>query len=203
MAVMNRKTEAGLENELIVDTSSETRRFRAAQLIRAGVLVAVGIVIAFTAPLHREVDFDRLVIGASLTLIGVATLIEYRSMLGTAEAWWIAARAVVAFAAAGSMIAAVDSLSLALVVVLWAVLTGVITLMRLVRKVQPPRVALPSMILSVALAVTALVAREDPVAVIGFFGAYAIVRGVFLAIAALDTAHPVADTALSGPQDTE
>lgn len=200
---MNGKAEAGLDNNQTVDSTSETRRFRTAQLIRAGVLVLVGIAIAFTAPLHREVDFDRLVIGTSLTLIGAATLIEYRSMRGTAEAWWIAARAVVAFAAAGSMLAVVDGLSLALVVVLWAILTGVITLMRLVRKVQPPRIALPSMILSVALAVTAFVAREDPVAVIGFFGAYAIVRGVFLAISALDTAHPAADPALSGAQDTE
>lgn len=200
---MNGKAEAGLENTQTVDSTSETRRFRTAQLVRAGVLILVGIAIAFTAPLHREVDFDRLVIGTSLTLIGAATLIEYRSMRGTAEAWWIAARAVVAFAAAGSMLAVVDSLSLALVVALWAVLTGVIALMRLVRKVQPPRVALPSMTLSVALAATALIAREDPVAVIGFFGAYAIVRGVFLAIAALDTAHPAADPALSAPQDTE
>ena len=128
-----------------VDETSEVRRFRNAQLIRAGVLVIVGVAIAFTAPLHREVDFDRLVIGASLTLIGFATLIEYRSMRDTAEAWWIAARAVVAFAAAGSMLAVADTLSLAIVVMLWALLTGVITLMRLVRKVQPPRVALPSM----------------------------------------------------------
>lgn len=210
---MNGETEAGVENEQIVDTASpeatsaettsQTRKYRSAQLIRAGVLVVVGIAIAFTAPLHSEISFDRAVIGASLALIGAATMLEYRAMAGTAEAWWIAARAIVAFAAAGSLFAVVDSLTLALVVALWGVLTGVITVMRLARKVQPPRIALPSMILSVVLAVTALVAREDPVAVIGFFGAYAIIRGVFLAISALDTAHPVADPALAGAPDTE
>lgn len=200
---MNGNTEAGLEHTETIAAPSKTQRLRVAQLIRAGVLVVVGVIIAFTAPLHSDVDFDRLVIGFGLLGIGIATLIEYGAALRTAEAWWIAARAVVAFSAAGSLIAAADSLTLALVVVLWAALTAVITLMRLTRKVQPPRVALPSMILSIVLAVAAFITREDPVAVIGFFGAYAIIRGVFLAIAALDTATPAADPALTSSTDVE
>lgn len=198
---MNRETGAEVQDRQAVDVTPEIRGFRTAQLIRAGVLVLVGVAIAFTAPLHSEIGFDRWVLGLGLALIGAATLWEYRSMRGTGESWWIAARAVVAFAAAGSLIAVVDALTFALVVVLWAALTGAITLMRLVRKVQPPRVALPSMILSVALAGSALVVREDPVAVIGFFGAYAIIRGVFLAIAALDTTTTVASAPVD--QDNE
>lgn len=183
--------------------SSELRGFRTAQLIRAGVLVLVGVVIAFSAPLHSDVYFDRLVLGVGLLLIGAATMNEYRSVRGSNESWWIAARAVVAFSAAGSMLAVTDSFSLALVVTTWAILTGAITVMRLVRHAQAPRVAMPSMVVSAVLAIAVLVTREDQIAVIGFFGAYAIIRGVFLAIAALDTTAISASPELAGAQETE
>ena len=52
---------------------------------------------------------------------------------------------------------------------------------------QARGVAVPSALLSGALALLVLVFRDDLIAVIGFFGAYAIVRGVFLGISAFDT----------------
>lgn len=183
---MTRETEAAMDSDLAAEATPEFRAFRAAQFARAGVLIAVGVAIAFTAPLHRELDFDLVVLVAGLTLIGAATLFEYYSMRGTTESWWIAARAVVAIAAAGSLLAVSDSTSMALVIALWAALTALITLMRLARGVQTMKVAVPSLLLSVALALTAFLARQDPVAVIGFFGAYAIIRGVFLGITAFD-----------------
>lgn len=64
-----------------------------------------------------------------------------------------------------------DSLTMALVLALWAALTAVITIMRLARGVQPMKVAVPSLLLSAALAVFALLFRDDAVALIGFFGA--------------------------------
>ena len=48
-------------------------------------------------------------------------------------------------------------------------------------------VAVPSALLSGALALLILLFRDDLIAVIGFFGAYAIVRAVFLGISAFDT----------------
>lgn len=159
---------------------------KTAQLTRAGVLLAVGLAIAFTAPLHEHLGFDLWALITALALIGAATLVEYFAMRGTAESWWIAARATIALAAAGSLLAVSDSATLALVLALWAALTALITLMRLVRGVQSTRVAVPSLLLSFVLATTALVFRDDPVAVIGFFGAYGIIRGVFLGITAFD-----------------
>ncbi|MBN9612858.1 MAG: hypothetical protein J0H64_05265 [Actinobacteria bacterium] len=167
-------------------TIADPRAQRAARLTRAIVLVLVGIVIAFTATLHRDFEFDRWLLLASLALIGAATLVEYRALRDTLESWWVAARAIIAFAAAGSLIAIADTTGMALVVVFWAVLTAVITLMRLARGVQPPRVALPSAVLSLALALVAFLVRDDSVAMVGFFGAYAVIRGVFLGISAFD-----------------
>lgn len=178
---------ASAMNEAAPSATPEQRSLRRAKLLRAAVLLASGLVIAFTATMHSSLGFDLGVVMASLTLIGLATLVEYLALRGTAESWWVAARAVIAFAAVGSLLAVGDSVGLALVLAVWAALTAVVTGMRLVRGVQPSSVAVPSLLLSIGLAVAVLLVREDPIAVIGFFGAYAVVRGVFLGIAAFDT----------------
>lgn len=183
---MNSEKEAAVRAELTSPATPEFRGLRAAQLVRVTVLLVIGLAIAFTAPLHEQLGFDRSMFVTALTLIGAATVVEYFALRGTAESWWVAARAIVAFAAAGSALATADSASLALVVTVWAMLTALITLMRLLRGVQPRKVAVPSLLLSVGLALAAILTREDPVAVIGFFGAYAMIRGVFLGISAFD-----------------
>ncbi len=188
--------------DLSTTKSSVFQGIRAAQVIRAAVLIAVGVAIAFSAPLHRDLSFDLWLLGGGLALIGAATLLEYLALRGTLESWWIAARSVVAFAAAGSLLAVNDTFTMALVLTLWASLTAVITVMRLVRGVQPTKVAVPSILLSVALAIASLVFRDDAVAVIGFFGAYAIIRGVFLGIAAFDP-HPTVDAVPSSTRGSE
>lgn len=175
--------------EVNPSASSATARpqnLRRARLLRAGVLLVVGLTIAFTATLHEQVRFDNWVILGSLTLIGAATLAEYRALRGTDESWWVAARAVIALAAAGAFYIAGDSATMAPMLAVWAALTAMITGMRLFRGVQPKREAVPSMLLSIALAGTVLLFGNDPVAVIGFFGAYAVIRGVFLGISAFD-----------------
>jgi len=170
----------------------ETRALRTARVVRAVALLIVGFGITFTATVHEDPEFVRWTLLAGLTLIGAATVLEYWLLRGAPESWWIAARAVIAFGAAGALLAVADTVSAALVLMVWGVLTGVVTFMRLVRGVQPARVAVPSLLLSFALAVVALLVRQDPVALIGFFGAYAVIRGVFLGIAAFDrgTAAP-------------
>lgn len=175
-----------MRQEATASATVPLRSLRSARLVRAGVLLAVGLAITFTAPLHEQLGFDAWVLIVGLVLIGAATLIEYVTFRGTPESWWIAARATVAFAAAGALLAVTDSATLALVLALWAALTALITLMRLLRKVQPIKIAMPSLLLSVALAVVAIVFHDDPVALIGFFGAYSIIRGVFLGITAFD-----------------
>lgn len=167
---------------------AEGRSERLAKVLRAAVLFLAGVIIALTATMHHVVAFDVMIVLVTLALIGVATIVEYLVNRGTAESWWIAARAVVAFGAAGALLAVTDAVGLALVIALWAALTAAITLMRLVRGVQPRRVALPSLLLSIALTVLVILVAQDPIAVTGFFGAYAIIRGVFLGISAFEAA---------------
>jgi hypothetical protein len=80
----------------------DPRPLRTAQLLRAAVLFITGAVIAFTATLHWQVEFDVLMVLGGLTLIGIATLYEYYVYRGTAESWWLAARAIIAFGGAGA-----------------------------------------------------------------------------------------------------
>lgn len=189
-------------NQATPSTTPELLAPRSVQLFRAAVLFVAGIVIAFTAPLHTDVGFDIWLIAATLTLIAVATFLEYYAMRGTLESWWIAARSIIALGAAGALIVIADSLTMALVVAIWAGLTAVITVMRLARGAQPRRIALPSLLLSLALAIAVLIFRNDPVAVIGFFGAYAVIRGVFLAIAAFDSSVKSAGRSLETERET-
>lgn len=175
-----------MRQEAVASATAPLRGLRSARLIRAVALLVVGLAIAFTAPLHEQIGFDVWALIVGLALIGAATIVEYFKLKDTAESWWIAARAVVAFAAVGSLLVVADSASLALVLALWAAFTALITLMRLLRKVQPTKIAVPSLLLSLSLAIVSIIFHDDPVALIGFFGAYAIIRGVFLGITAFD-----------------
>jgi len=191
---MSSEKEQAMRERPTAQSAAPASNLRLAHFTRAGVLLAVGLATAFTATLHRYYEFDRWLLVVGLGLIGIATLVEYFALRDTSESGWVAARATVAIAAAGSMLAASDTPTLALIIALWAGLTALITLMRLVRKVQPVKVAFPSLALSVLLAVAALIARQDPIALVGVFGAYAIIRGVFLGIVAFDPRPPASES---------
>lgn len=165
---------------------AEGRALRNVQLVRAITLFVIGLFITFTATLHEQVGFDITVLIASLTLLGVVTLGEYWVLQGTTASIWLAVRSIIAFAAAGALLATTDSAGMAMVIAVWAILTAFVTALRLVRKAQPAKIAIPSFMLSLILGIAVLVMRNDAVAVIGLFGAYALLRGVFLGITAVD-----------------
>lgn len=166
---------------------------RRVRLLRAVVLLGSGFAIAFTAPLHEQVAFVRWSIVASLVLIGFATVAEYAVLRSVAGSWPVALRALVAFAAAAGLVLAPNVEAIAVLIAVWAAINAAIAVLRLARGSQPRSVGVPSALLSGALAVTALIFRADPVAVVGLFGAYAVVRGVFLGISAFDARVPVAE----------
>lgn len=162
---------------------------RAVRVLRAIVLVLLGFGIAFSAPLHAQLSFDRWMLVGGLALIGAATVAEYVVLRATARGWLVAVRAIVAFAAAAAIALSASIGAVAWVLAIWGVLNAVIAFVRWASGSQARGVALPSAIFSIALAVVVLIVRDDPVAVIGFFGAYAVIRGVFLGIAAFDVAR--------------
>ncbi|MBU3994221.1 MAG: hypothetical protein KKF42_00340 [Actinobacteria bacterium] len=180
----------------------ESRDLRRARLLRAVVLLVAGIVIAFTATLHSDPAFDRWVLSASLLAIGITTIIEFFAIRATPASWLVAARATLALVAAAAILLSSSAFDTSLVLAVWAATSVIIAVVRVTQGSQARGVAVPSALLSGALAVLVLVFRDDLIAVIGFFGAYAIVRGVFLGISAFDTRGTVAiDPAESAPGD--
>ena len=171
------------------DTATpDPKKLRLAQLLRAGVLVVAGFVIAFSAPMHENLEFDRWVLVISLAALGLVTLVEYAVVRQTRTAWLIALRAAIALVTAVLVVVyGTDALSLGIVIGNWAALTALLTIARLVLGGAPRRSAAPSALLSGLLAIVLLLVGDDVVAIIGFFGAYALIRGVFLGISAFDT----------------
>lgn len=182
--------------------------------IRTIVLIVSGAAIAFTATRHAEAGFSLMTLGVSLVLLGAATVGEYATLRRTPAAWLLGVRAVLTIAAGVTLLVlfgiattmetgltgTVAQLSpaataqfavlTAIVIAIWAALTAVITFARAAQGAQPRNVAFPSASLSVLLALLVLLFRDDFVAIIGFFGAYAIVRAVFLGIAVFDMKTP-------------
>jgi len=172
---------------------------RAVRLVRAAVLVASGFAIAFSAPLHSQLEFDRWVLVASLALLGAATVLEYLVVRRTAKSWLIAVRAVIALAAAVTLVFAGSVVAVSALLAIWAAAVAVFALVGLALGAQPLGVAIPAALFGAALAVVILAARTDPVAVVGFFGAYAVIRGVFLGISAFDGPRARADDEHTSP----
>ena len=165
----------------------ESRDLRRARLLRAAVLLIAGIVIAFTATLHSDPVFDRWVLFASLLAIGITTVVEFFALRATPASWLVATRATLALVAAAAILVSNSAFDTSLVLAVWAATSVIIAVVRVTQGSQSRGVAVPSAFLSGVLAVLVLVFRDDLIAVIGLFGAYAIVRGVFLGISAFDT----------------
>ena len=165
----------------------ESGKLRVARLLRAGALLIAGFAIAFTAPLHADAAFDRWMFAVTLLAIGVTTTLEFFALRSTPASGLVAVRAAVALIAAAAVLASGSAPDTSLVISAWAAASVVIAVVRVTRGSQARAVAVPSALLSGLLAVLVLMFRDDLIAVIGFFGAYAIVRGVFLGISAFDT----------------
>lgn len=159
---------------------------RSARFGRALVLLAAGVAIAFTAPMHQNLEANRWMVSASLLLLGLMTLVEHIVQRGDHAAWPIAVRAALLFFAAGGVLVAESHLGLAIVIAIWAIANAVLVYASALTGLESSRQALPAALLSLALGAVALILRDDPVAVLGFFGVYAVICGVFLGISAFD-----------------
>jgi len=182
-----KKRRAQQERQAAAELAQRQRqRKRTVTLIRAGVLLAVGVVIAFTATMHENLEANRWMFAGAFVLLGVATLIEYIAKRSERSAWTIAVRAALTVLAAVAVLLSPDQGSVAYVIAGWAILNGLLVLLPGIRSAEARKPLLPAAFLSLALAVLILMNHSDSVAVIGFFGAYAVISGVFLGISAFD-----------------
>lgn len=164
-------------------------RYGAAALSRAIVLIVPGLFITFT-PGHTG-QFGLVALGVTgLVLAGVQAGL----------AWWALgghpARGFQFFQAAVSLVIGALALSLnsygisllLWAVVVWALLLGaseILAGLRLPKREVLRRDWITQGTLTVLFALVVLTQSADSVAVVGFFGAWAIVMGVYLIIAAI------------------
>lgn len=160
---------------------------RSVRLVRVIVLLVAGIAIAFTATLHEQLGFDRSMAAIALGGIALAHLIEWASQRSSAPGSVPLLLAIAAAAAAAVLPFTATAILFACVISAWALVSA---LLEFIGSAVRPGSRADATLLGAAgilLALLALLVREDPVAVLGFFGAYTIIAGVFLGISAFDT----------------
>jgi hypothetical protein len=159
---------------------------RVARLIRTAVLLLSGIVIAFTGMLHEQLGFDRWLLFLSFLLVGIALGVEFLALRDERHRAVFGLRAAATLAAAFVLIFMPTSFAFAAVIAVWAVLTALLTAVRITQGAVPRGTGGPSALLSLMLAVFVLLFARDPLAVIGFYGGEVMIRGVFLGISVFE-----------------
>lgn len=187
-------------------SKAPSRRVDLSLLLRALLLAVVGFAVTFTAPLHEDIAFNRAIfvaLCAALVVLAAGQFLATRRAEAQAPAdRWGLTLGVVALLAGVAAIATTGAASLAFIVTVWAALGAVIEIWRGLHSGH--RESLTTGVLAGLLAIALTLAGGDPVAVIGFLGAYGILAGVYLAIAAFDFSPAAGATPTRAyPLDTE
>ncbi|WP_059062971.1 hypothetical protein [Leucobacter sp. G161] len=157
------------------------------QGVRSIVLVAVGLLITFTATFHEQFGFDLAVVVGALVALGGVHILESWHRRGRGGSAIALALGAVSIIAAVALAVLGTEIAFAVTIAAWALGSALLEFMGMVitpgSRQDAPLVGATGVLLALAV----LLARADLVAVIGFFGAYAVIAGVFLGIAAFDT----------------
>lgn len=154
----------------------------------------VGLVITFSATMHENFAFDIAVIASGLALIGLVHIVEWSQRRGTKGAPVALLLGIASFAAGAVVFAQTSELGLAIVVASWSLVCALLEFLGLTVTPGSRQDAVIVGAVGMLLAVLVLVFRDDAVAVIGFFGGYAVIAGVFLAIAGFDAQRSVTES---------
>lgn len=178
-------------------------------LTRAIFALAVGLSVTFIADHSPRIGFIALGVLALTTGLTIALLGRGRVADATAARILTAQGVLAAVLGAISLALLLTSAgvgSLLLLATLFAVLTGALELYAGVRTRRTVgRDWVTTGAGTIVFALVLLIAPLDSVAVVGFIGAYAVILGVFLVIAALSLKWAGSDTTLSAavPADAE
>lgn len=171
-------------------SSSKSRMmpYYVVSFIRSAIALATGLVIAFTGGHNAQfglIVFGVMALVVSASLGFVSTLVGGSAQARGLHAWQALVSLVVGALAIG--LSGSGTLFLLWAVVIWAILVGVAEVFagwRLPSGAALRRDWLVQGSMTVILALIVLSQPADSVAVIGFVGAWAIIFGVYLAIAA-------------------
>ncbi|MBC9955251.1 DUF308 domain-containing protein [Leucobacter sp. cx-42] len=160
---------------------------RGVRIARAIVLFAVGMIVTFSATMHSNFNFDFLVTAGGLAIIGIMHLVEWFARKDEARSVMPLLLGLVSLVATVVLPMTGEVVGYAIIVAVWALISGLLEFVAMVT--QPGTRQDPALIgaAGLLLAILVLLARNDAVAVLGFFGAYTIIAGVFLGIAAFDS----------------
>lgn len=169
--------------------------------IRAAILIITGLVITFT-PAHSA-QFGLVALGIMALVMAAALSLVSLGLSSTNTARGLHLWQALVSVVVGALALALQGAGMMLLLwalVFWALLVGVAEIFfgfRLARGDVVRRDWMTQGMMTVALALVVLFQPADSVAVVGFLGAWAIVQGVYMAIASValrfprskDTAH--------------
>lgn len=159
--------------------------------MRAALLILSGAAIAFTATLHDTV-FSQTLFAMSVLAVALGELVVGLSVGARRRVSAVTAtQGMFALLAAGSTVLARDNFGIfALTVTLWAAFTALVEVWFSWSAAQrsPGREIRVVGLITGLLAVLLVVVPSSPASVIGLYGGYCFVVGVYMAIAAADRA---------------
>lgn len=155
--------------------------------LRPAVLVVIGLAVTFTAALHEQLVLDRWLIAASLLVLGLAHLAERRAAVPGSRGPIPLLLATVAIVVAVLQLFTATPTAVTLTLAAWALVSGLCELLGAMLGFSSRGDSVFLGALGVVLATLLLTVLADPVAALGFFGAYAIMAGVYTAISAFDS----------------
>lgn len=169
-----------------VSSNIDRRSPRAVQLTRVVVLFATGMVITFSATMHEQLGFDVAVTALALGAIGLTHAIAWFAARKAGGAPVALLLAIAGIAAAVVLSLTQTTLGFAVTVAAWALASALLEFLGAVVRPGSRQDATIVGAAGILLALLSLLAREDQVAVLGFFGGYAVIVAVFLGISAFD-----------------
>lgn len=192
-------TTAASSAERLTDPAASPSR--GIRLLRVTVLMLAGLTIAFTATSHENLGFDLTVAAVSLGAIGVTQLIEWVATRGSARSAVTLLLGVIGVVAAILLPVTHSLIGFAVVIAAWAVVSALLEFTRAVITPGDRQDGVLLGALGMILALLVLLVREDQVAILGFFGGYTVIAGVFLGISAFDATRKAPRVAEVGASD--
>jgi uncharacterized membrane protein HdeD (DUF308 family) len=201
---VNQRYAGDVSDQPPVASRARVVSYSTMSFIRSAIALATGLVIAFTSGHTAQfglITFGVMAVVTSVSVGLASTILESSAQARGLHLWQALVSLVVGALAIG--LSNAGTIFLLWAIVLWALLVGVAETFagwRLLRGSTQRKDWLVQGAMTVVLALVVLSQPADSVAVVGFVGAWAIIIGVYLAIAGFSARFDAADSQREGPQ---